>query len=35
MAAANNGQLGTVNILLERGANPNTQDHVSLGFMVF
>ena len=34
MAAVNKGQLGTVNILLERGANPNMQDHVSVGFML-
>ena len=29
MAAANNGRLGTADILLRKGANPDMQDHVS------
>ena len=29
MAAANNGRYGTVDILLEKGAMPDMQDHVS------
>ena len=29
MAAAHNGHYGTVNILLERGADPDMQDNVS------
>ena len=28
MAAANNGRYGTVDILLEKGAIPDMQDHV-------
>lgn len=34
MAAANNGQYGTVDILLNRGANPDMQDNVSQGNIV-
>ena len=30
MAAANNGKYGTVDILLERGAIPDMQDHVRM-----
>ena len=30
MAATNNGRYGTVDILLQKGANPDRQDHVSL-----
>ena len=29
MAAANNDRYGTVDVLLEKGANPDMQDHVS------
>ena len=29
MAAANNGRYGTVDILLQKGANPDMQDDVS------
>ena len=29
MAAANNGHLGMVDVLLQKGVNPDMQDHVS------